>query len=181
MRNWTAGVALLWACTYCLFAKDSVDAKKPVRASVCGVLRHPERYDGRIVQIRGNVSMGFESFILTDYADPSCSGTIWLEYADEIGAAPNGRAALKVLRNAELRHFEHVTGVEGSRATSCSNGHESKGHDVVATLIGRVDHETRQCGKSGGKRGSLCGYGHMGQWKTQLEIQSVFDIVVGEN
>jgi hypothetical protein len=74
------GVAVSTAAVLLL----SVQPEPPIEYSVCEVARQAERFDGKIVRIRGNVVSGMETGGLSD---SSCSAFILV---DNFATLPSG-------------------------------------------------------------------------------------------
>ncbi len=56
--------------------KAAAKAGPAIETSLCELVTHPDKYTGRIVQIRAVVEQGFEVSLLVDSA---CSARIWLD------------------------------------------------------------------------------------------------------
>jgi len=55
-----------------VYGKDQPKLNQPIRVSGCTLLSHPERYNGKLVETQGTISVGFERSDLTF----PCSGRI---------------------------------------------------------------------------------------------------------
>jgi hypothetical protein len=55
-----------------IYGKDQPKPNQPIRVSGCTLLSEPERYTGKLVEIHGTISVGFER---SDMTFP-CSGRI---------------------------------------------------------------------------------------------------------
>jgi hypothetical protein len=79
--------ALLLAIPFSMVSHAQTAAPDaPVGIGVCELLMQPAAFDGKLVQIRGEVHLAFEDF---SFHDPACADAwpeIWLEYAH--GAEP---------------------------------------------------------------------------------------------
>lgn len=148
-----------------VLAGGVVFAEEGVRVGVCELAREAGRFEGKLVEVTGFVSRGFEEFVLWA---PECGeeGQIWLEYGGRVGAgtvyccgveARRKRARdlevagvrIPLERDAAFREFDRLTRRKPERV-------------VRATLVGRIF----------AKREGVGGYGHFGLYDL-LVIQRV--------
>ncbi len=135
-----------------------------VSATVCDVASNPERYDGRLVRVSAVLAVGFEISALRD-EERRC-GDIWLADFDDADPSVN---ELAKYAQARLRNKKHPRDYAPPR------------YAIHATFVGRlqythdsgfiVDNQRRVTGIKGG-------FGHLGQYRTQLHLQSVADMQV---
>jgi len=52
-----------------------VKADEPIKTTLCDLVKEPERFNGKMVEVRATVFYGFEASLLRD---KSCSADIWL-------------------------------------------------------------------------------------------------------
>ena len=142
----------------------------PVQTTVCEILQKPSAFNGRIVQVKGTVTVGFETFSLYD---GSCV-SIWIDYAGNPNITP--AVHFKLVRDANFAEFER----------RLAKGNTS----LKVTLIGRLDGvdeirekttiRERQTGSDGTLSGVVnrtsTGFGHMGQYKARLVLKQVLAV-----
>jgi hypothetical protein len=177
---------------------------KPIEATVCEILRNPSVFNNKLVRVRGQVSVSFESSVLEDEA---CSDhAIWFSIADETGASglgamlnengkPRGKNSpgapippfsVKPIRDSNFEKFAHYLTVK-AKAKPCFNPPTQPtpmdcGVDrLIATFTGRVDsvskavHEAHLKRKSG-EGTDWKGFGHMRMFDAQLVVEQVEDV-----
>jgi len=118
-------------------------AESPIRTTVCEVMRQPERFNGKIVQIRTNVVSGMETGGLLDR---SCSGFILVDNFDTTLSRLKGEFAyLKSLD--DLKEPESLTWrpIETPRPVFCN---ENGPYRALLYYVGkklRVGKDRRIC------------------------------------
>ncbi len=135
-----------------LYANDRTSKTPPAHTTVCAIVNHPERFIGRIVMVRGNAALGFESFTLNDWSDASCSGNIELDYPESLPNDPEFTKFLKLV--GEVRPSDPIY-------HPCS-GDPCFRYSVKVTITGKLKH-----GFGSGANG-------------YLEIRSVSHVVASE-
>jgi len=68
-------VLILWCGMQPIFAFGQTKAGEPVRATVCEIARHPDAFDGKVVQVRALVDTGVQD-LPSGSADESCSAEL---------------------------------------------------------------------------------------------------------
>lgn len=96
--------AVLWFASLSGVSLGQTGSGEPIKTTVCQLLQSPERFNGQIVQVRANMSVGFEHSAL---ADPSCQNQIYNSVADDRTTSPELRFAY-ILSEADLRHSERL-------------------------------------------------------------------------
>ena len=166
-----------------------------VDASVCDVINHPMKYDGKIVRLKGTVQVDFDSFIMRG---DTCSNSLWLSYpagtkaksgpaavismqlaANATGTPGTARPALTLEKNQDFLMFDLLLSTRPKTNGMCLGCVKS---DVTATLVGRIDG-TENAGlvrAKDGKITSLDGFGNMNQYMARMVIQSVTDVTAKE-
>ena len=144
-------------------------AGQPEAATICGILRRPADFDGRIVTIRATVTSNFEIFAIRDKED-QC-GLVWFTYASAGPAAsvsvnvltPNvQRSELALRRDREFARYERALEARvyprerGTRCIPCSR------YEVTATMTGRIDVAPEGLG-----------FGHLNGFPVQFVLQRV--------
>jgi hypothetical protein len=126
----------------------------PIKTTLCEVVAHPERFDGKVVQIRATVVIGFEKRLVVENA---CSAKVWL-------------ADAAVRQDEEYRLMEGLirNQFDGKHDASCFG---CPSYAVVATMTGRFDHVIWLARIIGH------GFGHLNGWDSELLLQSVLDVV----
>ena len=109
------------------------EAKKqpPVKTTLCEMTGQPDKYVGRVVEVRAAVEQGFEVSLLTD---KTCSARIWFD---------------TTTANLDEEHYQRI-----EESLRRNNG--------FATVVGRFDHVGWL------SRIKSNGFGHLGQWQSQL-------------
>src|SRR5882724_3327831 len=54
-------------------------ADEPIKTALCELVKEPDRFNGKIVQVRAAIATGPESIVV---ADDACSGSIWLSVGE---------------------------------------------------------------------------------------------------
>lgn len=150
----------------------------------CEILKHPQEFNGRIVTLRGVVSIGFENFRLSaSGCEPAGMDGIWLEYGKGPKRQPTTwccdaitrRDPLQLVENADFRRFHHYLTAQ-RRGNGCYEG-QCYLYRVTATITGRVD--TAQPATCPSGEGVCCtgAFGHFGVFCTRLVIQRVSNVV----
>jgi hypothetical protein len=157
----------------------------PVKATVCEIVKDPQRFQGELVSVHDRVRISFENFELSaaECKDQQIDG-IWLEYGKGPKRQPTiwccgdltPRDPLVLVQNSEFRRFHHFLTAE-KRTKGCYRW-QCYAYQVTATLTGRIDAVVpTPC-----PNGSSCcfggGFGHFGMSCARLVIQSVADVVV---
>ena len=161
-----------------------------VDASVCDVINHPMKFDGKMVRVKGVVTSDFDSLIVRG---DSCDSALWLSYPAGSkaksgpaavltmqlasgSAAPvpawAGRPAVVLDRNAEFATFDTLLSAKVKTPGICLGCVKN---DVMATLVGRVDG-TENAGlvrDPSGSVKSLDGFGNLSGFPARLVLQSV--------
>jgi len=166
---------------------DSDAAGKPIPTTLCELVNQPDRFNGKMVTVRGLVEIAFENFRL-DAKD--CDGrnidAVWLEYGKGPKKQPTTwccgdmvpRDELEVLENDEFRDFHRYLTAQ-KRTEGCHEG-ECYLYMVTANLTGRFDAATKTEPCPGNRNAHCCpsgGFGHFGFSCARLVIQSVSDVV----
>ena len=188
---WTKYVVL----TGCLAGVAVGAQAQAVDASVCDVINHPMKFDGKIVKVKGLVQVDFDSFLMRG---DSCTGALWLSYpagtkaksgpaavislqlaANATGTPGKARPALTLEKNADFSSFDLYLSTRPKTNGMCLGCVKS---DVQATLVGRIDG-TDNAGLVRDKTGNITaldGFGNMNQYSVRMVIQSVSDVTAKE-
>jgi hypothetical protein len=158
---------------------ESLDLpSQPVKTTLCELVKEPERFNGKVVSLRGRVLIGFENFRLdTGHCDGNKLGDVWLEYGRGPKWQPTTwccgnmvpRDPLPVVQNQDFKMFhEHLTA-------------QSRRHylyEITATLTGRFDAvDTVICPDGTHRCPKQNGFGHLGMSPFRLVIESISDVV----
>ncbi len=157
------------------------DFGMPIPAGICEIVGTPDRFNGKMVRVRGRIELDFESFrFSTQNCENHAIREIWLEYGSGPPRQPiiwagdlTPKDPLKVVQNSEFRQFNRDI---KARRKGCSESHCNK-YEVTATLIGRLDsvptvlcpNGENQCPENGG-------LGHFGSSSVRLVIQQVSQV-----
>jgi hypothetical protein len=77
--------ATLFLLTASTFAQE-----RPFDTTTCGLLLHPDKYDGGLVSVDGFVTVGPDEFMLHDASCGDASGKVWLQFAGDIPSPGGG-------------------------------------------------------------------------------------------
>jgi hypothetical protein len=113
----------------------------PIKTTLCELLADPDKYVGRVVEIRAAVEEGFEVSLLVD---DTCSARIWFD---------------QITANLDREHYRRIEAYLRS-------------NNQVATVVGRFDHVGWFSWRFNWLYGYGNGFGHLGQWQSQLVMQS---------
>ena len=180
--------ALLWAVVFGLGL--GVARGQVVDASVCDVVNHPMKFDGKMVRVKGVVSADFDALLVRG---DSCDSALWLNYPagtkaksgpaavvtmqlanGSAAAVPAwvGRPAVVLEKNADFATFDTLLSTKVKTPGMCLGCVKN---DVTATLVGRVDGTDNAglvCDASGAVK-SLDGFGNLSGYPARLVLQSV--------
>jgi hypothetical protein len=171
----------------------------PVTA--CKLSQEPQRFEGKLVRVRGIVSRGFEVFIIGDssfpFTSPECGANIWLEPGGD-GKGPRPYVVLHPRwPQADMQEWAEQARVDSVRlqqdqqyqemlqrlsayrqrepdGTSCEGLWLCSLYKVTATITGRFFAMRKTRLPDG--RAYLHGYGHMGCCHL-LVIEQVTDLL----
>jgi hypothetical protein len=135
-----------------------------ISATICGIAKNPERYDGKTVRLPAVLATGFEIFALRD-PERRCDD-IWLATSDSNDPSLKNLAKYSTAR---LRSKQHPLDYGPPR------------YAIVATFVGKLQytHGSGFTVDSKNRVGSIRGrFGHLGLYKTQILLQSVADLHV---
>jgi hypothetical protein len=183
-----------------------VKTREPITTTVCELVAHPERFNGKIVQIRATLSVGYE---ISDFVDDHCEGVVLDGWSDSESQQPLEFAYIN--SEDDLQHPERlkwkpdpkvrpikVQEDDGFRtlekyvsqyyfdlpATPGKDpcGFHCRKFKVTGTFTGRFDYDDRRLrafrNLSTGKITTWSGgFGHAGASSIQLVWQSVSDVV----
>lgn len=168
-------------------AVAQVQADEPIKTTLCELVKDPTPFNGKMVQLRATISVAYEVI-----EDDNCSGSIWLS----VGAERTSVAQ-------EFAYIDHIMDIRNPdrldwkplpplRTVILKRDREfrrldkyldkQRKYNVSATCTGRFDHSDgkliaiRPTGSPTVALGPLR-YGHMGNWDSQLVLQSVSDVV----
>ena len=161
-----------------------------VDASVCDIVNHPMKFDGKMVRVKGVVSADFDSLIVRG---DSCDSALWLNYPAGTKAKSGPAAVLTMQlasgsavsvpawtsrppvtldKNPDFANFDALLSARVKTPGICLGCVKN---DVTATLTGRVDG-TDNAGlvrdESGAVK-SLDGFGNLSGFPARLVLQSV--------
>ena len=149
--------------------------EQPIPITICELSKDPQRFEGKLIRVRGYVTAGLEDFTIHERPSHSlsdCAGGIWLTYGGD-GTGPRQFAVVDPRRpryaQAERKHQEMIDSVLFVRNEQVeemgkklhTRRHAPDGtpcpfwcnlYNVSATITGRFY----------AKKLSAQGYGHMG-------------------
>ncbi|MGH9591346.1 MAG: hypothetical protein ACRD25_13185 [Terracidiphilus sp.] len=170
-----------------------------VDTTVCDVLKNPASFNGKMVRIKGAVSVGLDQFIVRG---PDCGQPvdgIWLAYPEGAKgkAAPDAmlelqparnfagkytaptRTPVKLEKDKAFKQFDSMLAEQHKGQYMCLG---CRRYQVTATLVGRLDgvaDATLQRDASG-KITGFGGFGNMNAYPARLVLQSVSDVTPKE-
>jgi hypothetical protein len=166
-------------CDACAAMPDTA-----IHTTACELVNTPERFNNKIVTVRGRILIAFEDFRLdTAHCDDKNAGDVWLEYGRGPKKQPTTwccgdmvpRDSLRLVEDRNFKTFHRYLTAE-SRRKGCHEG-GCYLYEVTATLTGRFDAvDTVTC--PDGR--SLCpkhgGFGHFGSFSSRIVIGPVSDV-----
>jgi len=161
---------------------------EPIKTTVCELATAPERFNGKIVAVRGPIQIAFENFTFSlSECESRKVDDVWLEYGRGPKRQPTTwccgdmvpRDSLILVQDNEFRRFHRYLTTE-KKEKDCYNCYL---FNVTATLTGRFDAiETQPC--PGDAKGHCCGFGggfgHFGVSCARLVIHRVTGVVAKE-
>jgi len=182
--------ALISMCAFSLGIHAQV-----VNTTVCDVLKDPASFNGKIVQVKGTVAAGFDSFEITDKICGQQVNALWLDYPEGTHgkAGPVARLTLQAARNfagkvpaqaqgqikldksKEFKTFDSLLSTPHKIAGMCLGCNK---YAVTATLVGRIDGVAK-AGVTRDKSGKIIGidgFGNLNGYPARLVLQSVSDV-----
>ena len=146
---------------------------EPLKTTLCEMMKTPEWYSGKMVEIRAVVSYGFETSLLRD---ESCSAAIWLPgtlvtMISFGGQRPTG-PPITLKKDSEYRKMMEFL----SKNYTNKPCMHCPLYVVTINATGRFEHVNKQNIKPEERRTS--GYGHMNGYESQLVLESVKDVTV---
>ena len=180
--------------------------KEPIKTTVCELVAHPERFNGKIVQVRATLSVGYEISVFLDdhcergvldgWSDLESQESMQFAYIDSEDElqhperlkwkpVPKVRP-IKVQEDEGFRTLEKYVSQYYFDVPSTpgrdSCGFHCRKFKVSATFTGRFDCDDRRLrafrNSSTGKITTWSGgFGHAGASPIQLVWQSVSDVV----
>jgi hypothetical protein len=160
------------------------ESNGPSDTTLCDLAQNLERFEGKLVRVRGTILVGMEQFELTA---AECSerliDTVWLEYGKGLKQPTTwccgnlvSKDAAQVVQNAEFRKFQHYLTAQ-YRDKGCHEW-ECQRYSVTATLTGKFNAVKTETCPSG--KGRCCplfrGFGHYGASCARVVIQSASDV-----
>jgi hypothetical protein len=174
----------------------------PIKTTLCEVVKEPERFNGKMIQIRAKIMSRFE---WGGIIDESCSANLLVDDLDNAFYQRKGefvfinsqddlkRPNLLKWRPIETPHrvqmkeddsyrtleryvSQKFTWKDGSKCFSCPL------YDTIATIIGRFEHlETQMVAVRADSQTKpttyMAGFGHLNASRSRLVMQSVSNVV----
>jgi hypothetical protein len=165
-----------------------------VNATVCEIIKDPQSFNGKMVQVQGTVRAGLDQFILVGNDCGRGSSGIWLTYPEgtkgkagaavvlELQAASNfsgsvetpTRTAVTLDKNKDFKQFDTLLSTPYKNAGPCMGCVK---YEVNATIVGRLDGTIASIQRDGtGKITQVSGFGHLNLYSARLVIQSVSSV-----
>jgi hypothetical protein len=153
-----------------------VDPEALVKTTLCELSAAPERFQGKVVEIRAIVQTGFQTSLLRD---DSCSTFMWLAGIDITETQPDNQAtsdnpALALRKDRQFQKMleyldKRYKPKGGSVCARCPL------YKVTVTVIGRFDH-VRQ-GDAEPKADLPVGFGYLHSYDSELTLLGVSNVV----
>jgi hypothetical protein len=180
-----------------------VKPDEPIKTTLCDLVKQPERFNGKMVQVRATVNTGFEWNVLQD--EFCHNEAIWLEfgvtknsifgdavefayisspgdvnYPETLQWKPTLQPPhVKLVKDSQFRKLSKYLGKEEDiKRTGCIH---CPLYNVTATLTGGFevsDGRLKALRSVDGKtRVPPNAFGHLNGWASQLVLESVSDVV----
>jgi hypothetical protein len=183
--------------TTAISANDQSDVAAPLKTSVCELLKSPDRFNGRIVEVRAKFLGRFEwsglvdancaGYLLADNEEfPGLSGKSGeyaflpsfreLDYPDGLDWKPIALPRpVRLVKNAAYQQFDDAARKNPMRGAPL--------FDITITVVGRFDHLPQQMvaireNRREKPRPYMAGFGHLNASLNRLVWQSVSDVSV---
>jgi len=146
----------------------------PVHTTICELIKDPQRFNGKMVQLRATIRSGFEVSLLRD---DSCSASIWFAGPDAtyttVGRTSTSSPPVVVRQDDEYRKMnsflmKEYKAKKGSLCVGCPL------YTVTATVTGRFDHVSKDGVDA--KARMMIGFGHLNTYESQLVLESVSEV-----
>lgn len=182
-----------------LFAGAGALQAQVVDTTVCDVLKNPASFNGKMVRIKGTVSVGLDQFIVRG---PDCGlpvDAIWLAYPEgtkgkagpdamlELQPAHNfagkytapTRTPVKLEKDKAFKQFDSILSEQHKGQYLCLG---CRRYQAAATLVGRLDGvaDASLQRDASGKITGFGGFGNMNVYPARLVLQSVSDVTPKE-
>ncbi|MGO4883662.1 MAG: hypothetical protein ACLP59_23005 [Bryobacteraceae bacterium] len=183
------GVIAVCLAGFPILAVAQVQADEPIKTTFCELVKHPAQFGDKMVQVRATIVTGYEGIVI---ADDTCPGTIWLSVGEDRTSSAQEFAYIDHImdiRNPDRLDWKPLPPL---RTIILKRDREFRRLDkyfdkprkytVSAVCTGRFDHSDgkliaiRAIGSRTVEAGPLR-YGHMGDWDSQLVLQSVSNVI----
>jgi len=189
---------VLYALLLCATV-SAPSAAQVVDATVCDILANPQSFDGKTVRVKGNVSAGFDEFLLRDATCDQSPNAIWLNYPEgtkgkagpaallqlqlaknnPVAVANQNRSQVKLDKNKDFKQFDSLLSTpykSGGMCLGCIR------YTVGATVTGRLDgmKEAGVVRDASGKLTGVNGFGNLNLYRARLVLQGVSDVTPHE-
>jgi len=141
----------------------ALDVQTPVRATLCELVRTPDAFRGRAVEVRAVVQTGFQTSLLRD---DTCSTFIWLAGLDTPGPALSKDRQYQKLTDSLGRRYKPRN---GAVCVNCPL------YKVTATVVGIFEHVSKDA--SPGSKAPPAGFGFQNSYDSQLVLSGVSNVV----
>jgi len=151
---------------------SQVKADEPIKTTLCELVKEPELFNGKVVQVRAIVVYGFEASLLRD---ESCSADIWLAAGFSVnltlpgGGQKPSDPPVTLTEDSEYRKMGEYLSKNYKTCPYCPL------YTVTVNAIGRFDHIEKL--RTDPKDRRYVGFGHMNGYESQLVLQFVSDVV----
>lgn len=158
----------------CPLRSPRSEPSQPIKTTLCELLKDPDRFNGKMVEVRANVYFGFEASLLRDGPHQ-----VWLSAGFLVtmfspgGNAPAGRPVV-LRKDSEYKKMTDYL----SKLYTLKNGSACPQCPLYAVTVdatGRFDHVDKIAMPPEQRR--YVGFGHMNGHESQLVLESVSNVV----
>ena len=188
MKSCLLGWGMVLACA-------TARGQAPADVSVCEVINHPAKWNGKVVRMKGVVQASFDSLLVKG---DTCDSVLWLSYpagtraksgpaavltlqlaSNSAGTPGKARPAVALEKNADWNAFDTLLAAKVKTPGMCLGCVKN---DVMATLIGRVDgvDDAGLVRDGAGKVTGLDGFGNLNAYTVRLVLTGVAGPVAQE-
>jgi len=148
---------------------------EPIKTTLCEIMKTPEWYNGKMVEMRVVVSHGFEVSLLRD---ESCASAIWLPGTlvtmTSFGRQRPTGPPITLKKDSEYQKMAEFLGANYTRTQNRPCMHCPL-YVVTINATGRFEHVNKMKMKPEERR--FAGFGHLNAYESQLVLQSVADVI----
>jgi hypothetical protein len=157
---------------------------KPIKTTLCRLVKTPEQFVGKLVQIRATIRAGIEAnddtspiYEASLLSDLTCSATVWFAQPGMMGRQSTpADTSIAARQDDNYRKMIDFLGrqyepTSGTTAIVCIN---CPLFSVTATVIGRFEHIQKEPERSAH---GVVGFGPLKAYDSQIVLQSVSEVM----